>query len=200
MFQDCKAKLACCTRKSVLIKRVNVLVYPAVFFLVLGVLQNNMTLFIFDRTAVGEGEWWRLLTAHFTHSSFSHALWDVLAFTGVTFWLSQYSTKQMLMSVSLGIVVVDMLLLSPFADIDYYCGLSGILFCPLLLVCYYFLQANRAAVGVLPLLVVCIKVMSEVYYQNTLLVNTTWPAYPEAHLSGLIAGLLCIGFTRLTQS
>ena len=200
MFQGYKAKLACCTSKPVLIKTFNALIYPAVFFLVLVVLQNNMALFVFDRTAVIEGEWWRLLTAHFTHSSASHALWDVLAFTGVTLWLSQHSIKHMLASVFVGIVVVDILLFSPYASIDYYCGLSGILFCPLLLVCYHFLQVNRAVVGALPLLVVCIKVIWEVYFQNTLFVDTAWPAYPEAHLAGLVAGLLCIGFTRQARS
>ena len=196
MFQGYKAKLTCCASKSVLIKRVNALIYPAVFFLVLAALQNNMALFVFDRAAVSDGEWWRLLTAHFTHSSASHALWDVLAFTGVTIWLSQYSIKQVVVSVFMGIAAVDILLLSPFAAIDYYCGLSGILFCPLLLACYHYLQANRAVLGGLPLLVVCTKVLWELYFQSPIFVDTAWQAYPEAHLAGLTAGLVGIGLYR----
>ena len=147
-----------------------------------------MALFVFDRAAVSEGEWWRLLTAHFTHSSFSHALWDVLAFSGVTYYLSKYSIKQMIVSVFMGIAAVDILLLSALSSLDYYCGLSGILFSPLLLICYHFLKANSVFVGVMPLFVVCVKILWEIYSQNTLFVDTAWQAYPEAHLAGLMAG------------
>lgn len=195
MLRRCKTKLACCASKSVLTKILSVMFYPALFLLVLVLLQNNMPLFVFDREAISQGEWWRLLTAHFTHSSTSHAFWDVLAFTGVTFWLSQYSTKQMIVSVFMGIAAVDILLLSAFSSLDYYCGLSGILFSPLLLICYHFLKANSVIVGVPPLLVVCAKVLWEVYFQNTLFVDTAWPAYPEAHLAGLMGGLFCMALT-----
>jgi rhomboid family GlyGly-CTERM serine protease len=194
MLRRCKTKLACCVSKSVLTKIVNVIFYPALFLLALVLLQNNMPFFIFDREAISQGEWWRLLSAHFTHSSTSHAFWDVLAFTGVTFWLSQYSIKQMIVSVFMGIAAVDILLLSAFSSLDYYCGLSGILFSPLLLICYHFLKTNSGVVGVLPLLVVCTKILWEVYFQNTLFVDTGWPAYPEAHLAGLVGGLFCMAF------
>lgn len=196
MLRRCKTKLACCASKSVLKKLVNIIFYPALFLLALLLLQNNMPLFIFDREAIGQGEWWRLLTAHFTHSSTSHAFWDVLAFTGVTFWLSQYSIKQTMVSVFTGIVAVDILLLSAFSSLDYYCGLSGILFSPLLLICYHCLKANSVIVGVLPLLVVCAKILWEAYFQNTLFVDTAWPAYPEAHLAGLMGGLFCMALTH----
>ncbi|MEZ0123725.1 MAG: rhombosortase [Candidatus Reddybacter sp.] len=155
-----------------------------------------MALFVFDRTAVSDGEWWRLLTAHFTHSSTSHALWDVLAFTGVTLWLSQYSIKQMMISVVLGIVAVDILLLSSLSTLDYYCGLSGILFSTLVLACYRFRQVNRGVIGLLPMFVVSTKVLWELSFQSIIFVDTAWQAYPDAHLAGLTAGLVGIGFYR----
>jgi len=196
MLRRFKIKLTCCASKSVLTKTVGVIFYPTLFLLMLVLLQTNMSLFVFDREAISQGEWWRLLTAHFTHSSTSHAFWDVLAFTGVTYYLSQYSIKQMLASVFMGIVAVDILLLSALSSLDYYCGLSGILFSPLLLICYHFLKANNAVVGALPLLIVCAKIFWEVYFQNTLFVDTAWQAYPEAHLAGLMAGFCCMAFTH----
>jgi len=159
-----------------------------------------MAVFIFDREAVAQGEWWRLLTAHFTHSSVSHALWDVLAFMAVTLWLSQYSVKQMIASVLLGVVAVDALLLSAYSSLDFYCGLSGILFSPLLLVCYHYRQANRGLVGFLPIVIVCTKLIWEVVVQSTWLVDTVWQAYPEAHLAGLMGGLVCLAWHLLTTS
>ncbi len=195
MLRRFKIKLTCCASKSVLTKTVDEIFYPALFLLMLVLLQTNMSLFVFDREAISQGEWWRLLTAHFTHSSTSHAFWDVLAFTGVTYYLSQYSIKQMLVSVFMGIAAVDILLLSALSSLDYYCGLSGILFSPLLLICYHFLKENSVVVGALPLLIVCAKIFSEVYFQNTLFVDTAWQAYPEAHLAGLMAGFCCMAFT-----
>ena len=199
MLQLDKTKLACCSSKSVLIKIVNRVFYPALFLLVLVVLQDNMALFVFDRAAVGQGEWWRLLSAHFTHSSASHALWDVLAFTGVTVCLSQYGVKQMVVSVVVGIAAVDGLLLSDLSSLDYYCGLSGIIFSPLFLLCYHFLQANRGIVGFLPMAIIFTKLIWEIHVQNTLLVDTPWPAYPEAHLAGLMGGLLCMAYIYLLR-
>ena len=32
---------------------------------------------VFDRTAIGQGEVWRLVTGHWVHSDFEHALWDI---------------------------------------------------------------------------------------------------------------------------
>ena len=198
MFQGCQTKLACFSSKSVFITTciqiIRLFFYPLLFLITLVLLQSNMALFVFDRDAIGQGEWWRLLTAHFIHSSASHALWDVLAFTGITFWLSQYSIQQMLMSVFLGIVAVDILLLSPFSSMDYYCGLSGILFSPLLLVCHHFFQEKRNVVGLLPMAVLCTKLVWEVCVQHTLFVDTAWQAYPAAHLAGLMGGLICVGF------
>ncbi len=196
MLQNRSTKLACCFSKSVFVKigmqTIKVFFYPLLFLIALVLLQSNMTLFIFDRGAVAQGEWWRLLTAHFTHSSASHALWDVLAFSAVTLWLSQYSVKQMIASVALGVVAVDILLLSAFSSLDYYCGLSGILFSPLLLVCYHYRQANRGFLGFLPIVIVCTKLVWEVLVQTTWLVDTVWQAYPEAHLAGLMGGLVCL--------
>ena len=204
MLQGCQIKLTCYSSKSVFVKIgmqiIKGFFYPLLFLIALVLIQSNATLFIFDREAVAQGEWWRLLTAHFTHSSASHALWDVLAFSAVTFWLSQYSVKQMIAAVSLGVVAVDILLLSAFSSLDYYCGLSGILFSPLLLVCYHYREANRGLVGFLPIVIVCTKLVWEVVVQTTWLVDTVWQAYPEAHLAGLMGGLSCLAWHVLSTS
>lgn len=196
MLQRRSTTLACRPGKSAFVKTSMQIIkgffYPLLFLIALVLLQSNMALFIFDREAVAQGEWWRLLTAHFTHSSASHALWDVLAFAAVTLWLSQYSVKQMIAAVLLGIAAVDVLLLSAFSPLDYYCGLSGILFSPLLLVCYHYRQANRGLLGFLPFVIVCAKLVWEVLVQTTLLVDTLWQAYPEAHLAGFMGGLACL--------
>jgi len=34
---------------------------------------------VFDRVAIAQGEWWRLITGHWVHSDLAHAAWDIAA-------------------------------------------------------------------------------------------------------------------------
>jgi len=55
-----------------------VVVAPAVW---LGAWPDGTELLAFDRGRISDGEWWRMVTCHWTHWSLDHLLWDVLAFT-----------------------------------------------------------------------------------------------------------------------
>jgi len=62
----------------------------AVFaYLVLGAAPGA---WVFDRVAIAQGEWWRLVTAHWVHSDPAHAGWDVAALLllGALFEARQY--------------------------------------------------------------------------------------------------------------
>jgi rhomboid family GlyGly-CTERM serine protease len=82
----------------------------------------------FDRTALAEGQWWRLLTAHFVHLDAAHALlngfgvvlmWALFArdFSPGR-WLAIYFTSAL--SVSLGLWFLD-------PQLQWYVGASGAL-------------------------------------------------------------------------
>jgi membrane associated rhomboid family serine protease len=46
----------------------------AAVYLVFGAAPGD---WVYDRAAIGQGEWWRLLSAHWVHSDSSHAAWDI---------------------------------------------------------------------------------------------------------------------------
>ena len=154
---------------------------------------------VFDKVAIENGEYWRLLTCHFIHSSFSHGFWDVLAFSGSLVWLARYSAKTLVPAVLAGITTVSMLLLSDFSPFQYYCGLSGILFSPLVVAAYHHANHHKNIVGFAPILVISAKLVIDFVSDSTVFVNTNWYAYPESHLAGATAGLaiicsgICIG-------
>ncbi len=165
------------------------------FVLILAAIcQMNFELLVFDRSAINNGEYWRLVTGHFVHSSFSHGFWDVLAFSGSLFWLSMYSVRAVLLSVVTGIVVVSALLLSSLFLLEYYCGLSGILFSPLIVAAYFHAKNHKGLIGFVPLLVILTKLMIDLMTQGNVFVNTAWQAYPESHLAGAIAGLFLVAY------
>lgn len=155
--------------------------------------QQSFDLLVFDKNAITQGEYWRLLSGHFTHSSFSHAFWDVIAFSASLVWLATYSARALIPSVVAGVLLVNILLLSNWSPINYYCGLSGILFSPLIAAAYLHAKHHKNIIGVIPLLFIVIKLIADLITQETVFVNTQWHAYPESHLAGAVAGLLVVG-------
>lgn len=153
---------------------------------------GSLAWFCFDRQAIGEGEWWRLITGHLVHSSPSHLLWDVLAFICIAAYVECYSRGVLLASIVAGALAVDTLLLSPWSTLDFYCGLSGLLFAPLTVALWQHWQSNRGIYSVAPVLACCAKVSWEIGTADGWLVTSGWPAYPEAHLAGIVGGLVCL--------
>ena len=158
--------------------------------------QQYFDLLVFDKAAITQGEYWRLLSGHFTHSSFSHAFWDVIAFSASLVWLATYSIRALIPSVVAGVLLVNILLLSNWSPINYYCGLSGILFSPLIAAAYLHAKHHKNLIGVMPLLLIVIKLIADLITQETVFVNTHWYAYPESHLAGAVAGLLVVFFLK----
>jgi len=146
--------------------------------------------FCFDSEAIEQGEWWRLITGHLVHSSFDHLWWDALAFLCVGCYLEVKSLKLLLIALLSGFVTVNGLLLSPWSPLLYYCGLSGLLFAPLTLALWMHWQCKKGLLAILPMLVCIVKVVWECSQQSTLLVTSGWPAYPQAHLAGIVGGVL----------
>lgn len=44
-----------------------------------------------ERAAVAAGQWWRLVTGHWTHWSFDHLVWDLLVFAVLGAWCERQS-------------------------------------------------------------------------------------------------------------
>ncbi len=144
----------------------------------------------FDRTLIQQGQFWRLITGHLCHTSLSHLGWDLLAFVVAAGYLELKTRKTLLASLLFGIICVDALLLSPFADISRYAGLSGLLFAPLLISLVIFARQQTSLTGWIPLLLCIVKLIWEQFSQQALLSNSPWPPYPAAHLAGALGAVL----------
>lgn len=144
----------------------------------------------FDRQQIYSGQFWRLITGHVTHTSVSHLSWDLLAFCLTAGYLEFHSRKQLIMSLAAGLIAVDLLLLSSWASIEAYAGLSGLLFAPLVPALFIFARKQGGYSGWLPLAVCFMKLIWEQFSQQALFSQSNWPPYPAAHLAGFIGGVV----------
>ncbi|WP_417222943.1 rhombosortase [Amphritea sp.] len=146
----------------------------------------------FDQQLIQQGQLWRLLTGHLSHTSLSHLQWDLLAFAIAAGYLELHSRRLLLATLLTGLIMLDTHLLSPAAGISQYAGLSGLLFAPLLISLVIFARKQSAINGWLPLLICLGKLIWEQFSQQALLSQSAWPAYPIAHLLGALAGLMVL--------
>lgn len=152
----------------------------------------------FDRQLIWQGQYWRLLSGHFTHTSLSHMGWDLIAFTLAVGYVEQRSRTLALICLTAGTLSVNLLLLSPVAEVGRYAGLSGMLFAPLTIALVHFAVTRGTPEAWLPALICLIKLVMEQVSGTALLSQSPWPPYTAAHIAGTAGGLalLCLGRFR----
>lgn len=196
MYDEKTAFFSTCCRR-VGLKRFGVLlVFPLLVVLTMPAAPEMREALIYRREAIGEGAWWRLLTAHWVHLSASHALMNLTAWGliwGYGFeamntarWLS--ATVVSALGTALGIFFFD-------AEVAAYVGLSGLLHGVLVTVAMVRLR-DACRSGGWVLAVVAVKLVWE-QWQGPLAGTAALaggPVLVDAHLfgmaSGVVAGLL----------
>lgn len=170
------------------------IVTPAVLLAVIGLywMVPDRTPFYFSSADIAQGEIWRLLTGHFSHADPEHLLWNGLGFMVLGVMIERRSVAALWISLGAGIVAVDILLLSPFSQLKYYCGLSGMLNSLLVVVLWLEWQASRSYWVAVVALGCVLKVVIEIYLETSIVTNISWPPYAWSHAAGLLGGLLAV--------
>lgn len=156
---------------------------------------------VFDRSAIAQGELWRLVTGHWVHSDLNHALWDIAALALLGALFETRLQRHLLPALIIGTFGVDLWLWWGNTALDYYCGLSGILNSLLAIGLIRLWQDVRHPVIWLTGLGAVGKILFEMVNGQAIVTQTAWPSVPDVHaigfLSGLLAGYL---FFRVSHS
>jgi rhomboid family GlyGly-CTERM serine protease len=153
-----------------------------------------------NRSAVADGQWWRLFTGHLTHWNLDHLFWDAATFfalTAVCLWRRPVTTIAAIVSACL---VISVTVLTAHPKLDAYRGLSGLdtaLFT--LLATAIYQDARRdgdralAALAKWALAALVAKTAYEVLTGATLFVDSEAAGFlplASAHAAGAGAGFL----------
>ncbi len=165
----------------------------ALFTLALGVgmfVPALLTATYFDHTTIThQHEYWRLFTAHFSHSSGDHLIWDLAGFTLCAAYLERYSRTLLCYTLLIAIVTINSYLLSPFSNLQYYTGLSGLIYAVLSLGGLLWWRQNQGLIAILPISLLSIKLIAELNSQHALL-TSGWEIYIPAHIIGACSGIV----------
>lgn len=168
----------------------------ALLYLQFGAIPDTL---IYNRSAIEDGEIWRLISCHFVHCDLSHLGWNLVAL----FILSSVLERHMGIRVS-GVILFCCLGVSGWlwfvkTELLLYCGLSGILNGLLSVVLFVLWRENKHPI--LPLLAVAAvaKIIIESSTQQAIFTDLSWQSVPGAHGAGIFAGLCYLLITMAAK-
>ena len=138
------------------------------------------------------GRWWGLITGHWLHADIQHMLWNISALAILGAMIELRSTALLLGSILVGMLSVDALLLSPFCDLQRYCGLSGLLNTLLGVVLYLCWRETRSKLVLLTGALSVMKIALEMYSGQSIFTEIAWPPIATAHLAGILGAPLAV--------
>ena len=163
--------------------------------LALGLCANEAVFacLVYDRQAIGEGQWWRLLTGHVLHWHASHLWWDVLPFLALGSACEWIHRNRYVCMCSLAALMIGLGIYRGLPDMNFYAGLSGIVSAQFIAVALVAMQSRdivlRCAGGSAGLLFGG-KLVWEWCSGTALFVDgNPYPPVPLAHALGALAGV-----------
>lgn len=146
----------------------------------------------FSAFDVAGGEIWRIVTGHFVHADWEHLLWNGLGLAVLGALIEQHSRTLLWTALGTGVASVSILLLTPFSQLDYYCGLSGVLNTLLLAALWLEWQRTRSWLIIAIACGAVAKALIEVSLGTSIVTHISWPPYAWSHVAGLIGGFMLV--------
>lgn len=143
----------------------------------------------YERTAVLGGEYWRLLTGHFTHYSLAHLLLNLAGLVLVArLFRHSYGLGHWLLISLASLVAIDLAFVFYEPHVQWYVGLSGLLHGLMAAGAVAWWQQETKALA-LALSVLLVAKLAWEQLQGPLPLSGDMPVLVDAHLFGALGGL-----------
>lgn len=144
----------------------------------------------YERTAVLQGQYWRLLTGHLVHYSGQHLLLNGVALGVIAaLFPRDYSLRGWLLILASSVVTIDLGFVFLEPQIEWYVGLSGVLHGALAAgaVSWWRHESKPLALG---LIAVLLGKLAWEQWHGALPLSGDMPVVVDAHLYGALGGAL----------
>lgn len=150
---------------------------------------------MWDRDFIMDGQIWRLISGHLVHADFEHLVWNVSAFVVLGAVLQcglGHGTQKMALTFASSAAVIHGIIYFVRPDLIWYVGLSGVLNSYFIVALYGIWQKTRSTIALFAGIGAVAKTLAETLLGGSVLGIGSWQAVPEAHMAGLIAGILFV--------
>ena len=175
---------------------INALLCPLIFFLIaltiIALSPEGPMLMQYDQIAVKQGQWWRIISAHFTHSTWNHFFLNMLGLGIMAVMFAQVATVSRWISIMIFSSLFCSLGFFLFGSDDYaYVGMSDVLHG--VIIAYAFLDYKHFKLGNVILITgTFAKVLWEQspYYVESSGEFIGGRVATESHFYGAVSGLI----------
>ena len=144
----------------------------------------------YERTAVLQGQFWRLLTGHLVHGSGQHLLLNAVGLGLIAaLFPREYPVRSWLLILASSVVVIDLGFVFLEPQLEWYVGLSGVLHGALAAGAIGWWRHESKPLA-LALSVVLVGKLAWEQWQGALPLSGDMPVVVDAHLYGAIGGAL----------
>lgn len=148
---------------------------------------------VFDRAAISNGEFWRLITGHFAHCDLEHLVLNLIGIWSLILIFDGLTPRQIWLSLAAGMAAVDIWLWFGMRDLALYCGLSGIENSLLVSGLLSFYRQGRSKWLIFSAGGLCLgKIIYEILSGTAIFSSVSWQSVPQTHAAGFVAGVLMI--------
>ena len=151
----------------------------------------------YDRSAIAEGQWWRIITSHLTHWTGSHLLWDLIMFVALAVSAQRISKSCTYVTLLISAILIPIAVWIFQPEMIHYRGLSGLDSALYVFVLLELIKKKSTKTKSALLWIMLISFAAKVAYEfitgNTLFVQSMGAnisGVPLAHLVGGISGAI----------
>ncbi len=163
----------------------------------------SSSLLEFNRTLIEQGQWWRVLSCHWVHLSWSHAMGNAAGVLILAYVLGKdVSCRYWLLMIGWCSVIVGVGLWLMAVDLRQYVGLSGVLHGALLIAPFASSAYSQKTALVFGLVIVTKVVWEQTGLYNDMALYDVIGGRVEnrAHLWGAVAGSLWVAVVMLWRT